>query len=320
MSTYAWIVRLRGQGPRAIRILFCTAVVAGAAGTLATLRGDKTAVAVGSTPKPEIKSPVPAAPIVQSSPGGTLVICGGGKLPQPIRERFCGLAGGAQGRIVVIPTATAHADDSKYLDGLLADWKGCGVGSVRLLHTRSRDRANDRDFVQPLSQATGVWLSGGDQSWLTAAYLGTEVERQLKELLARGGVIGGTSAGAAVMSGVMISGGFTKADVSQGFDFINGAVIDQHFLKRNRVERLVGVLSSHPNLVGLGIDEETALVVDVREHHLSVIGDSYVVACVPDSRNHSVRLKFLKSGDQTDLADLKIPTIATAPALGLGSL
>jgi len=146
------------------------------------------------------------------------------------------------------------------------------------------------------------------------------VEKQLKALLARGGVIGGTSAGAAVMSGVMIAGGRTKADVSQGFDFISEAVIDQHFRKRNRMERLIGVLSTHPNLVGLGIDEETALVVDVQEHHLSVIGDSYVVACVPDSQNKSVQVKILKSGDQTDLTDLKVPSTGSAPALGLGSL
>ena len=68
----------------------------------------------------------------------------------------------------------------------------------------------------------------------------------------------------------------------------------------------------------LGIDEETALVVDVQEHHLSVIGDSYVVACVPDSQNKAVRVKFLKSGDQTDLTDLKVPSTGSAPVPGLG--
>ncbi len=138
---------------------------------------------------------------------------------------------------------------------------------------------------------------------LTQAYLGTEVETQLKALLARGGVIGGTSAGAAVMSGVMIAGGRTKADVGRGFDLISGAVVDQHFLRRNRVERLVGVLVGASDLVGLGIDERTVLVFDVREHHLSVIGDSYVVACATDSNNHSVRYNFLKSGDRFHLAD-----------------
>ncbi len=280
--------------------------------------GGKPATRAAVAQRPETK---PAAvQVVQHPSGGKLVICGGGKLPQQIRDQFCSLAGGSKARIVVIPTATARADHIEYLNHVLDDWRACGVGSIRLLHTRSREEANDPAFVKPLAEATGVWLTGGDQTFLTQAYLDTLVEQQLKALLSRGGVIGGTSAGAAVMSGVMIAGGQTKADVSQGFDFISGAVIDQHFLKRNRVERLVGVLSSHPNLVGLGIDEQTALVVDVREHHLSVIGDSYVVACVPDSQNRSVRLKFLKSGDQTDLADLKIPEAAATPVLGLGSL
>lgn len=263
-----------------------------------------------------------AAPLIEHPTRGTLVICGGGKLPQPIRDQFCTLAGGPQARIVVIPTATARADHPEFLTHVLDDWKGCGASSLSLLHTRSRDEANNDQFVQPLDQATGVWLSGGDQVFLTRAYLGTRVQKALNALLARGGVIGGTSAGAAVMSGVMIEGGRTKADVGQGFDFISDAVIDQHFLKRNRLPRLIGVLSTHPNLVGLGIDEQTALVVDVQEHHLSVIGDSYVVACVPDTQHHSVSVKFLKSGDQTALSDLKEPTVepTPAPALSLGSL
>jgi len=120
-----------------------------------------------------------------------------------------------------------------------------------------------------------------------------------------------------VMSGVMIAGGRTKADVGQGFDFIKGAVIDQHFLKRNRMDRLIGVLASHPNLVGLGIDEETALVFDVREHHLSVLGSSYVVACVPDSRQKSVHLQFLKSGDTLGLNELMKPVVDDAPLVGV---
>lgn len=262
------------------------------------------------------------AAAVEPRTGGKLVICGGGHLPQPIRDQFCKLAGGPQARIVVIPTATARADRPQFLSEVLEDWKGCGASSVGLLHTRSRDQANDREFVRPLTEATGVWLSGGDQVFLTRAYLGTLVEKQLKMLLSRGGVIGGTSAGAAVMSGVMIAGGRTKADIGQGFDFISDAVIDQHFLKRNRLPRLIGVLSSHPNLVGLGIDEQTALVVDVREHHLSVIGDSYVVACIPDSQNNSVSVKFLKSGDETALSDLKAPSVEPepTPSLSLGSL
>jgi cyanophycinase len=310
-----------GRGLRPLHLVLSGVAVLGA-GLVIALGGQLAVLA--THPKPRLQAearPIAAAvQVVQHPSGGKLVICGGGKLPPEIRDRFCTLAGGPRARIVIIPTATARADHREYLNHLLDDWKSCGARSVRLLHTRSREKANDPAFIKPLAEATGVWLTGGDQTFLTKAYLGTLVEAQLKSLLARGGVIAGTSAGAAVMSGVMIAGGQTTADVTRGFDLISGAVIDQHFLKRNRVERLVGVLSTHPNLVGLGIDEQTALVFDVREHHLSVIGDSYVVACVPDSEHHSVRLRFLKPGDKTDLADLKLPSVSTAPLLGLGSL
>lgn len=318
MSLVTFRASARRHTPRAFRVFLYTAIVSGV-GMVAYLGVN---LALWATPlkTTTLETKSPGLQIVTPASGGALVICGGGKLPPPIRDRFCTLAGGANARIVVIPTATARADHPEYLAHVLDDWRTSGAKTVSLLHTRSRESANDPAFVKPLKEATGVWLTGGDQVFLTRAYLGTAVESQLKSLLARGGVIGGTSAGAAVMSGVMIKGGPVKADVGQGFDLISGAVIDQHFLKRNRLERLVGVLSMHPNLVGLGIDEQTALVFDVREHHLSVIGDSYVVACVPDSQNRSVRLKFLKSGDHTDLADLKIPEAATTPVLGLGSL
>lgn len=320
---------------RSLRVLICATVLAGAGIVAAfhdsartNFRWDTTPDRMSATmpmratpPRGASATVIPATatPVVQSAyPGaGKLVICGGGKLPGTIRSEFCKLAGGPEARIVVIPTATSNADDPAYLAKLLADWKTCDIDSVQLLHTRSRQTADDPAFVRPLTEATGVWLTGGDQVFLTDTYLGTAVLAQLKSLLTRGGVIAGTSAGAAVMSGVMIAGGRTKADVGQGFDFIKGAVIDQHFLKRNRMDRLIGVLASHPNLVGLGIDEETALVFDVREHHLSVLGSSYVVACVPDSRQKSVHLQFLKSGDTLGLNELMKPVVDDAPLVGV---
>ena len=117
-----------------------------------------------------------------------------------------------------------------------------------MLHTRLREKANDPAFVKPITEATAVWLGGGDQVELVAAYRGTVVEREFQALLKRGGVIGGTSAGAAVMSDVMIEGGNPKADVGRGFGFVTNAVVDQHFLRRSRVNRLIGVLSARPAL------------------------------------------------------------------------
>ena len=204
----------------------------------------------------------------------------------------------------MIPTASVMADGPA-VNTLLEPWRVKGVASVQLFHTRSRDTANDVGFVRPLTEATGVWFDGGRQSFLTEAYLGTEVEQQLRALLDRGGVIGGTGAGAAVMSRVMIAGGQTKADVSQGFDFLPGTVVDQEFLKRNRLSRLLSVLTDHPELIGLGIDERTALEVDLQSRLLNVIGESFVVVCLPGLVGQPARLEILKPGDKANLAELK---------------
>jgi cyanophycinase len=259
------------------------------------------------------RSPSLAAKAI-TAPGGSLVICGGGKLPDQVRDRFLELAGGPKARIVVIPTAHAYADTPQVKQALEI-WKGQPLASVSLFHTRSRAKADDKDYVRPLAEATGVWIGGGRQQYLMDVYLGTEVERQLKALLDRGGVIGGTSAGAAVMTRVMIDSGRTEAKVAQGFDFLEGAVVDQHFLRRGRVKRLLGVVRQYPDLIGLGIDEQTALVVNVRSKRMNVIGNSYVVACFPDRqaeadgpeglRGASPPLEFLKPGDEADLSRLR---------------
>jgi cyanophycinase len=306
--------RWLGLASRNYRVLLY-GVLAGGVGVVATLGANLTMMAFASPPEKVMTAKPPSG-------GGALVICGGGGIPESIRDRFLELAGGARARIVIIPTAHQLAD-SPNAEAVLDPWKEKGVASVQLFHTRSRDAANDAEFVRPLSEATGVWFGGGRQSWLTEAYLGTEVERQLKALLDRGGVIGGTSAGAAVMTRVMIARGRTKADVTEGFDFLPGAVVDQHFLKRNRLGRLLSVLTDHPELIGLGIDERTALVVNVRSHLLNVIGDSYVVACVPGPEGRPARLEILKPGDEANLANLKDvedPSLAVAPALDLESL
>lgn len=239
--------------------------------------------------------------------GGSLVIVGGGTVPDRVRDQFVELAGGRNARIVVIPTAWS-TDPDDGADSRMRDWwKRWPVASLTLLHTRSKETANSPEFVRPIVEATGVWFNGGSQSNLSAAYLDTEVERQLSALLKRGGVIGGTSAGAAIMSRVMITSGRTEAQVGEGFDLLPGTVIDQHFLKRNRMRRLLSVIRNHPDLIGLGIDESTALVVDIGLRRMKVIGDSYVVAAIPERTDDGVstRLEILKPGDESDLAALR---------------
>jgi cyanophycinase len=244
-----------------------------------------------------------------SGGGGTLLVCGGGKLPDAVRDRFVQLAGGRAARVVVIPTAGEWADNPGVVHA--ADsWRQRGVLSAKVLHTLDRRVANDPEFVRPLTEATGVWIGGGHQSRLSDAYAGTAVERELKAVLARGCVIGGTSAGAGVMSRVMIVKGRDEAELGRGFDLFPDVVIDQHFLRRNRVRRLMKVVAAHPDLVGLGVDESTALEVDVRQQRLRVIGRSYAVACVPasDAWDDLPHIEILKPGDEADLSRLRTRT------------
>jgi cyanophycinase len=233
---------------------------------------------------------------------GSLVICGGGRLPEAVVKKHLELAGGDQARIVIIPTAAQRADNAEAGD-LLRSWRRFKTQWVKVLHTRSKERANDPEFVAPLKEATGVWFDGGQQSRIAEAYEGTAVERELHALLDRGGVIGGTSAGAAVMSRVMIARGNPVAEIAVGLDLLPDAVIDQHFLKRNRKPRLLAVLEKHPGLVGFGIDEGTALIVQGRR--LEVLGDSSVTVCLAASESCPAREIILEPGDTADLTALR---------------
>lgn len=246
----------------------------------------------------------------QKSPrrGGSLVIVGGGLLPPAIRDRFLELGGGANARVVVIPTASRRAEVGHLEElGSYADWsrlaKSGRVKSFSFLHTRRSREANDPRFVKPLTEASAVWISGGDQSLLTDAYKGTAVEREVKNLLARGGVVGGTSAGAAVMSEIMIRGGNQAADLGIGFGLLPpGVVVDQHFGERKRLQRLLGVLDRHPECVGLGIDEQTGVV--VQGERVTVVGNRNVRVCLPPPEPAESQVKILSSGTGVDLAKL----------------
>jgi cyanophycinase len=248
----------------------------------------------------------PAGPVGTSTPPlqvlkteGTLLVVGGGKIPDAVRDKFLELAGGRKARLVVIPTASNLVDSGEVPSSYLF-WRSQDVASVELLHTRNPEQANDPSFVKPLESATGVWLGGGDQSLLTAAYRGTAVLQALRRILDRGGVVGGTSAGASVMSAVMITGGVTRAELGAGFGLAPGLVVDQHFANRNRLGRLLSALARHPDLVGVGLDEQTAVV--LKGTTISVVGDAHVCVCLPASRTMPVCVRQLQSGDWIDLA------------------
>jgi cyanophycinase len=253
-----------------------------------------------------------------SGVSGALVICGGGRLPEQLPQRFLDLAGGGEARIVIVTTASRYAD-SPAIERSLSFWRAQRVASLDVLHTSSREVADSDAFSEPLAGATGVWFVGGDQNKVTRAYLGTKTQRRLHELLDRGGVIGGTSAGAAIMSQVMIAGGRSEPRLSPGLGFLSGAIVDQHFLKRRRQDRLVKAVCARPGHIGLGIDEGTAIV--VQGTTLRVLGESEVCVCRPaDSPAAVPKIETLKPGEQADLEDLCAgvvrPVLATASSAG----
>lgn len=257
------------------------------------------AVALGCA---QASTQVPRPPQEPPEPlRGSLVVAGGGPLPESAAQAFLKLAGGDQGRIVLIPAASETADkDQEKL--LLDTWAKRTKASVHLLPPRDRDKADDAEFVQPLRAATGVWFEGGDQGKLASAYLGTSVEKELHELLKRGGVIGGASAGASVMSKLIITGGTVVPQLGEGFGFLPGVVIEPHFLKRNRANRLIAVLDKHPGWAGLGIDEQTAVVIQGRT--ITVVGESYAMTCLADGPDKPPGWQVLRQGDRADLIAL----------------
>ena len=200
-----------------------------------------------------------------------LVICGGGALPDKIFARFRVLAG-PNPELIIIPTASKREIDLAAVQKL---WRSRGFSNTTVLHSADRRVTSAPEFAAPLKTATAVWFGGGSQQRIADAYLDTPVEQELHNLLKRGGVIGGTSAGAAIQTRFMIASGKTEPTISTGFDLLNGAIIDQHFLKRNRIPRLLAAVRAHPQRVGLGIDEGTALV--VHNGKATVVGASYVL-------------------------------------------
>ena len=227
---------------------------------------------------------------------GTVILHGGGEVSTELRSHFVQLAGGQNARLIVIPTADPSTPEDV---GRIASWRERQPASVALLHTVSRETALNEAFAAPLKQATGVWISGGRQTTLASVYLCTPVERELTALLRRGGVIAGTSAGAAIQSKVML----VRSEAREGFDLVPHAVVDQHFVARQRQNRLLQALAAHPHRFGIGVDEDTAAI--VCGDRLTVLGDSTVSICVAAHASQPQRVECLKAGETLDLKPLR---------------
>ncbi len=237
--------------------------------------------------------------LVSGTKPGALVICGGGRLNEEVYQEFLRLAGGKDAHVVHVPSAynfsSASAMRNRY-----SGWLGYNVASFAFLDAKDRTEADSDELVKLLDQATGVWIGGGAQGRLANLYGGSKCEAALRRVLERGGVIGGTSAGASIMSSCMIRyGSSSEAVCDKGFGLVSHCVIDQHFGERNRLQRLIGALEENQSQVGIGVDEGTAVV--LQQNQLKVIGASRATVILPAAFGQAVTLHRLRAGDEAQL-------------------
>jgi len=243
---------------------------------------------------------------------GWLIIDGGGE-PDEVKTRFVKLAGGPNANFVLIPTAMSDEQIEKggFIQGQGKGWArswGIHDGRITMLHTRDKNRADSQYFVDALRKASGVWIMGGRQWRLADAYLDTGVEREIKALLDRGGVVGGSSAGASIQASFLVRGDSAKPGLpdgdnriiignhQKGFGLLPNSAIDQHVNARGREHDLLKVVDAHPELFGIGIDEGAAIV--VHGDTFEVIGQGQVA--IYDKIRYGDSYSFLSPGQRFD--------------------
>ena len=251
-----------------------------------------------------------AAPRV-GPPRGAVMVVGGGAQGPELYAKFIELAGGPDALIIDVPTA---GGDSAYP----ADWRGtrglkaAGARNVLVLHTLDRRVADSDSFTTPIARAGGVWFEGGRQWHLVDRYAGTRTERAFHEVLARGGVVGGSSAGASILSSYMLRGAragnatIMAPGYEVGFGFLRGVAVDQHVVARDRLRDLAdSLLPRRPDLLGISEDEGTAWV--IRGDTADIVGRSKAfVYGGRDANDSGVPFLTLRPGDRYDMGARRV--------------
>lgn len=241
-------------------------------------------------------------------PKGRLLIVGGGGMPSNLMDRFVELAGGVdQAKLVYVPCE--EREEVSQEQSTVELWKRMGVKDATFIHTKDRNRANeDEAFLEPLKNATGIWFGGGRQWNLADSYYGTKAHRLMKQCLERDGVIGGSSAGASIQASYLaratpienyriMAPGYERG----GLGFIQGVAIDQHFSQRNRLPDLVQLTTTYPQMLGIGIDESTAIEVSGSIAEVSGRGSVFFVDGARLQTDGTPSFSKLQSGEKYDL-------------------
>ena|SRR5438034_5189169 len=264
---------------------------------------------------------------------GALVIVGGGSLDgSGILEKFIELAGGPEKNFVIVPTAEGNRNAEGAViayteEEVIASWVKRGLKHVRMLHTGDPKVADTDAFVEPLRTANAVWFNGGRQWNIVDSYANTRTYREFHDVLARGGVIGGSSAGATIQGDYLVRGAVAGPQVmmtpepnhERGFSFLRHTAIDQHINTRNRWDDLIPVIQKYPDLLGIGLSEVTAIV--VHGDRFEVMG-AWKVAIHDNTRVYQPWEKpyyVLSAGDVYNMKTRRIEKLGTgarAPARG----
>jgi cyanophycinase len=273
------------------------------------------AIALGACTAPHSGATVAAVPNGTPRVGpihGSVIVVGGGSIGPEIYAKFIELAGGPNAVIVDVPTA---GGDSVYPP----DWRGAtgfkaaGAKNVVILHTVNRKVADSDDFIAPLKTAGAVWFEGGRQYHLVDSYGGTKTEKAFMEVMERGGVIGGSSAGASILGSYMVRGApsndnfiMSYPGYERAFGYLRGVGIDQHVVARERLADLAdSVMPRHPEILGISEDEGTAWV--VRGDSAEIIGrDKAFVYGGKDATDPGKPFLTLHPGDKYNLAARRV--------------
>lgn len=238
-----------------------------------------------------------------------LLVIGGGERPGTAMKRFVEWSGSARSRILVITWASGVPDES--FASLEKQFYGFNAGLVEHAALRPLDGAKRRTFIEQLNNASGVFFSGGDQNRIMDVLVDEELLQMLKAKYNSGIPFGGTSAGAAVMSDPMMTGEAdlkildgTKVGVRKGLGLVPNVIFDQHFLVRQRHNRLFGLILSNPKMLGIGIDEDTSVLIE-DDRRLTVVGKTMVMFVSSKNGRQPLAVSFLKDGQRFDIRKVK---------------
>ena len=225
-----------------------------------------------------------------------------------VLRRFVKLCGGRKARIVIIPTASSLADTG---DRYIAVFNKIGVANAVSLPIAVRADAERKEYIEHLDEASGIFITGGNQLRLSTILGGTLVAQKVRRLNAAGVHVAGTSAGAAIMPEHMIAGGSmglsARADgvnLAPGLGLTNALIIDQHFSQRDRLGRLLTAVSYNPFMMGIGIDEDTAVFIAPNQV-FEVEGSGNVTIIDPEHLSYS-SMDRARKNESLSLLDLKL--------------